>query len=144
MLNICNDVKIPLFSFLFDLYHKMMSPQNGDIRGEPSPPPPLATPLNLLNSMLSRTLGVTFQVKQLFTKIHLFLLHFTLFLVHFNWIKLSNTSINNFAKGNIFILTIPHRASCCLACENFAKSSFCEVKKLQNAGLPILILSQTD
>ena len=33
-----------LFSFLFDCYHKMVSPQNGDTRG--GPPPPLATPLN--------------------------------------------------------------------------------------------------
>ena len=41
-------------------------------------------------------------------------------------------------------LTIPHRALRYLVCENFAKSSFCEVTKLQNAGLPILILSQTD
>ena len=34
--------------------------------------------------MLSRTLGVMFQVKQLFTKNYLLLLHTTLFLVHFN------------------------------------------------------------
>ena len=39
---------------------------------------------NLLNSMLSRTLGVMFKVKQLFTKNYLLLLHITLFLVHFN------------------------------------------------------------
>ena len=34
--------------------------------------------------MLSRTLGVIFKVKQLSTKSYLFLLHITLFLVHFN------------------------------------------------------------
>ena len=34
--------------------------------------------------MLSRTLGVMFKVKQLFTKNYLVLFHNTLFLVHFN------------------------------------------------------------
>ena len=34
--------------------------------------------------MLSRTLGLMFQVKQLFTKNNLFLVHNTLFFVHFN------------------------------------------------------------
>ena len=29
-----------LFSFLFDLYHKMVSPRNGDTWGGPPPPPP--------------------------------------------------------------------------------------------------------
>ena len=40
----------------------------------------------LLNSMLSRTLGVMFKVKQLFTKKYLpvLLLRITLFFVHFN------------------------------------------------------------
>ena len=33
-----------LFSFLFDWYYKMVSPQNGDTRGNPPPSPPLATP----------------------------------------------------------------------------------------------------
>ena len=34
--------------------------------------------------MLSRTLGVMFEVKQLFTKNYLLLLHIALFLVYFN------------------------------------------------------------
>ena len=34
--------------------------------------------------MLSKTLGVMFKVKQLFTKIYLLLWHITLFLIHFN------------------------------------------------------------
>ena len=34
--------------------------------------------------MLSKTLGVMFKVKQLFTKIYVFLLHIMLFLIHFN------------------------------------------------------------
>ena len=34
--------------------------------------------------MLSKTLGVMFKVKQLFTKNYLLRLHITLFLVHFN------------------------------------------------------------
>ena len=34
--------------------------------------------------MLSRTLGIVFEVKQLFTKNHLLLLLIALFLVHFN------------------------------------------------------------
>ena len=38
---------------------------------------------NLLNSMLSRTLGVMFKVKQLFTKSRLLLLRIALFLVYF-------------------------------------------------------------
>ena len=40
--------------------------------------------LNLLDSMLSRTLGVIFKVKQLFTQNYLLLLHIKLFLVYFN------------------------------------------------------------
>ena len=44
----------------------------------------LKTYINLLNSLLSRTLGVMFKVKQLITKNYLLLLHITLFLVHFN------------------------------------------------------------
>ena len=35
-------LNILLFSFLLGCYHKMVSPLNGDTRGEP---PPLATPL---------------------------------------------------------------------------------------------------
>ena len=35
-------LNILLFSFLFDLYHKMVSPQIGDTRGGPPPPPPLS------------------------------------------------------------------------------------------------------
>ena len=35
-------LNILLFSFLFDRYYKMVSPQNGDTRGGQ---PPLATPL---------------------------------------------------------------------------------------------------
>ena len=34
--------------------------------------------------MLFETLGVMFQIKQLFTENHLLFLHITLFLVHFN------------------------------------------------------------
>ena len=44
-------LNILLFSFLFDWYYKMVSPQNGDTRGGPPPPPaPLATPLLLVHS----------------------------------------------------------------------------------------------
>ena len=35
-------LNILLFSFLLELYHKMVSPQNGDTRGGPPPPPPLS------------------------------------------------------------------------------------------------------
>ena len=48
-LNISNDVKhIVDFLLLFNWYHKMVSHQNGDIRGGP-PSPPLATPLLIHN-----------------------------------------------------------------------------------------------
>ena len=40
--------------------------------------------LNLLNSMLFRTLNVMFKIKQLFTKNYLLFWHITLFSVHFN------------------------------------------------------------
>ena len=33
-------LNILLFSFLFDLYRKMVSPQTGDTQGGPPPPPP--------------------------------------------------------------------------------------------------------
>ena len=48
----------------------------------------MRTYINLLNSMLSRTLGVMFQVKQLFTKNYLLLLQNTLFLNYFNSFKI--------------------------------------------------------
>ena len=38
-------LNILLFTFLFDWYYKMVSPQNGDTWGGPALPPPLATPL---------------------------------------------------------------------------------------------------
>ena len=44
----------------------------------------LKTYINLLNSMLSRTLRIMFKVKQLFAKNYLLLLLNTLFLVYFN------------------------------------------------------------
>ena len=44
----------------------------------------LKTHINLLDFMLSRTLGVVFKVKHLFPKNHLLLSHITFFLVHFN------------------------------------------------------------
>ena len=41
-------LNILLFSFLFDWYHKMVSPKNGDTRAAFSPLPPfIATPLNI-------------------------------------------------------------------------------------------------
>ena len=43
----------------------------------------LKTYINLLNSTLSKTLGVMFSVKHLFTKNYLLLLHLILFLVYF-------------------------------------------------------------
>ena len=39
MLSVSNDVKHIVVSFLFNCYHKMVSPQNGDTRGGPPPPP---------------------------------------------------------------------------------------------------------
>ena len=33
-------LNILLLYFVFDLYYKMVSPQNGDTRGGPPPPPP--------------------------------------------------------------------------------------------------------
>ena len=41
--------------------------------------------------MLSRTLGVMFKVKQLFTKNYQLLLHITLFLVHFNSLEVNRS-----------------------------------------------------
>ena len=44
----------------------------------------MKTYVNLLNYMLSRTLGVMFKVKQFLTKNYLLLLRITLLLAHFN------------------------------------------------------------
>ena len=43
--------------------------------------------------MLSKTLGVMFNVKQLFSKNHLFLLHIALFLVHFNSLEVIHSPV---------------------------------------------------
>ena len=49
------------------------------------------SPINLLNFMLSWTLGVIFKVKQLFTQNYLFILLITLVLVHFNSLKINRS-----------------------------------------------------
>ena len=49
--------------------------------------------------MLSRTLGVMLKVKQLFTKTYLFLLHFTLFLAHFNSFEVIRSQSSKVSKS---------------------------------------------
>ena len=56
--------------------------------------------------MLSRTLGVTFKVKQLFTKNYLLLLQIVLFLVVFNSFEIIRSqSLNSFKKLSNYEVT---------------------------------------
>ena len=55
--------------------------------------------LNLLQSMLSKTLGVMFVVKQLFTNNYLLLLHNVLFLVYFNSFEVTGSESLKVAKS---------------------------------------------
>ena len=50
--------------------------------------------------MLSRTLGVMFKIKQLFTKNYLFFLHITLFWIHFNSFKITRSQSLKISKSN--------------------------------------------
>ena len=69
--------------------------------------------------MLSRTLGVMFQVKQLFTKNYLLLFHITLFFVHFNSfevirsrsLKVSKSYQNNQVTSIKKVLGVPNSFS---------------------------------
>ena len=69
--------------------------------------------------MLSRTLCAMFNVKQLFPKNYLLLLHITLFLVHFNSyevirtqsLKVSKSYQNNQVTSNKQLSAVPNRFS---------------------------------